>query len=225
MNNIHRRRTLLALVAGGCLTVVLLAGCGAETRQKVLSTFFDGVGTPPPTRRVRRDLSREIEELKRELAQAQRELAEARDAAKAGKGSAEETALPIERAKSWEEAAALLPKDSSGQVNWVQALKAGTIAPRPGIEPKATDQPILLLSVERLPAGQEAFKAVFPHEPHTTWLGCASCHPTPFQMRGGATPISMAKIYAGELCGACHGKVAFPVTACGRCHPAMGGGK
>jgi c(7)-type cytochrome triheme protein len=36
--------------------------------------------------------------------------------------------------------------------------------------------------------------------------------------------ITMAKIQAGEYCGACHGKVAFPVEACGRCHAILAGG-
>jgi len=38
--------------------------------------------------------------------------------------------------------------------------------------------------------------------------------------------ITMAKIFAGEFCGRCHGKVAFNVpTGCPRCHPALGGVK
>jgi len=34
----------------------------------------------------------------------------------------------------------------------------------------------------------------------------------------GANQISMASILMGEKCGVCHGKVAFPVSECRRCH-------
>jgi c(7)-type cytochrome triheme protein len=168
---------------------------------------------------------REIEELKGQLAEARRELADARAGVKAQTEKEERARLPSEQAKSWPELAALLPKDSTGGPDWVQALKTGAIAPRPGIEPGATDQPVLPITVERTPPGQDVFKVVFPHDVHTQWLSCANCHPTPFQMQKGATPINMGLIYAGQACGTCHGKVAFPVTACGRCHPAMAGGK
>ena len=221
-----RRGMTLALAAAGSLAVAFLAGCSAETRERLLPLFFDGVtkegqpSTPPPTRRVRRDLLREIEELKRELAEA-REAAKTR---KEGAAVVEAAPLPVEQAKTWEDAARLLPKDSAGSVDWIQALKTGTIAPRPGLDPKAQDEAVLPLDVELTPAGAPAFKVVFPHGAHTTWLACANCHPGIFQMAKGADPITMEKIYAGEYCGACHGKVAFPVTTCGRCHPAMAGG-
>lgn len=223
-----RKKKILAAVAVGFLVSSLFPACSAETQKKVLSTFFDGVDSPPPpTQRVRRDLLREIEELKREVARLQQELAALREGMKTQEpGAASQgNLLPAEQAKSWQEAALLLPKDAAGGIDWVQALKAGTIAPRPGIGPKAADQPVLPLTVERTPAGQEAFKAVFPHDAHTQWLACANCHPAIFQMQRGATPINMGLIYAGQTCGSCHGKVAFPVTACGRCHPALAGGK
>jgi len=217
----HRKGTILAVVLAGFLALALFSGCSAESQRWILTTFFDGVDTPPPpTRRVRQDLLREIEKLTHELA-------EAHAAARAQKETApaEKTDLPIEQAKSWPEALALLPKDQAGSVDWAQALKVGTIAPRPGIDPKASDQPVLPITVERIPTGQPPFKAVFPHDVHTQWLSCDNCHPAIFQMSKGATPINMGLIYAGQACGVCHGKVAFPVTQCGRCHPAMAGEK
>ncbi len=132
----------------------------------------------------------------------------------------EEPQKPIEQAKTWDEAAKLLPV-TGGTPDWAKAMAEGVIAPRPGQDPKAADQPVFPLTVEREPAGQPAFKAIFPHAAHTAWLGCSNCHPTFFQMARGATPINMGLIFAGQGCGVCHGKVAFPATACGRCHPAM----
>lgn len=115
-----------------------------------------------------------------------------------------------------------LPKDAAGGVDWVRALAEKLIQPSAGIDPDTKDEPILPLEVVLTPEGQPFFKVVFPHEPHTQVLACANCHPRIFQMRGGADPITMAKIYAGEYCGRCHGKVAFAIpTGCPRCHPAL----
>ncbi len=217
----NRRATILVLVAGGMLAVTLLAGCSAETRQKILSSVFDGVTetAPPPTRRVRRDLLREIEDLKRELA-------EAREAAKAKKESApsEEPVPPVEQAKTWEEAAGLLPKDAAGRADWVQALKTRTIAPRPGLEPKTPEQAVLELDVDLASSRSKLFSVTFPHAAHTRWLTCGNCHPSIFPLRRGAPPtvVTMARIRAGEYCGACHGRVAFGAEGeCARCHAAI----
>lgn len=64
---------------------------------------------------------------------------------------------------------------------------------------------------------------MFRHASHTALLVCDSCHPAPFAQEAGATPISMAQIDAGQLCGRCHGTVAFPPAACVKCHPGLGG--
>jgi c(7)-type cytochrome triheme protein len=59
---------------------------------------------------------------------------------------------------------------------------------------------------------------VYPHKQHTQWLDCSNCHPAIFIPMKGANQISMASILMGEKCGVCHGKVAFPVSECRRCH-------
>lgn len=216
----NRKRKIAAPLLVAWWFATLLAGCSSET----LKIFFDGVDTPPPpTTRVRRDLEREVEELKRKLEETEQRLAAAQEAAREGRLAAQASALAIEKAKRWEEAEKILPKDKLGMVDWVEALKSGVIAPRPGIDPRAAEQAVFPLTLELAPKGQEAMKAIFSHEVHTAWLGCKSCHPDPFQMKAGATSITMEKINAGEQCGLCHGKVAFPATACGKCHPAMGG--
>jgi c(7)-type cytochrome triheme protein len=207
-------------VAAGCLAAVLLAGCGTESRQKILPYFFDGFATTeqkqrPPTRRVRRDLLQEIEGLKRELTEAQA-LAKAREAA-----PGEETRLPAEQARNWQEASGGLPKDDAGRVDWMAALKARAIAPRPAIDPKGPAQASLDLDVELMSSASRLFRVRFSHAAHTEWLACASCHPGIFPLSRRAPPslVSMKKIAAGEFCGACHGKVAFGVEGeCARCH-------
>jgi c(7)-type cytochrome triheme protein len=122
----------------------------------------------------------------------------------------------------WPAKLALLPKDANGATDWVTALKEKLITPKPGIEDNAEDQPALDLNVELVPKDMPDFKATYPHQIHTTFLACTNCHTGIFQMEKGADPITMEKIFAGEYCGRCHGKVAFDVaTGCPRCHLSM----
>jgi c(7)-type cytochrome triheme protein len=133
-----------------------------------------------------------------------------------------EPRTPMETVTTWIEAERLLPV-TGGLPDWARALAEGVIDPRAGIDPDERHQQILPFDVEMVPEATPAFKAVFAHEPHTAVLSCASCHPGIFEMRAGSNPVTMARIYAGEYCGACHGKVAFDInTGCGRCHAAVG---
>jgi len=119
----------------------------------------------------------------------------------------------------WRAVRDLLPKDPAGEPDWVHALAGDMIHPKASIDEKAPEQPVFDLTLELVPKGWEDFKATFPHAVHTQVLACTSCHTGIFQMQKGADPITMEKIFAGEYCGRCHGKVAFaPVTGCPRCH-------
>ncbi len=116
------------------------------------------------------------------------------------------------------EAFAPLPKGKSGNyVDWVKALEGGKIAPRfDRLDPKA--KPIVMdLNIVRQVKGSMP-DVVYPHKQHTQWLDCSNCHPAIFEPKKGANQISMASIILGEKCGVCHGKVAFPVSECRRCH-------
>ncbi len=217
--NIQKVKNLLLLALACALAALVFFACSAETRHKILTTVFDGVDSPPPpTHRLRRDLLQEIEDLKRKLAQAEREKTAAQQAAKAGKGT--EAAPPIEKAKSWEEASKLLPKDKAGSVDWVQALKDSAIRPRPGVGSDAAEQASLDMDVELSSSANKLFHVTYPHSAHTQWLACGNCHPAIFPLRQAKpTVVTMAKIKAGEYCGVCHGKVAFSVDKeCYRCH-------
>jgi len=214
---------LLATVgAGGCLALPALGGCSAETRERILPYLFDGVprageAAPPPTRRVRRDLLREIDELKRQLADARAALKAARTTE-----PAEEEESPVEEAETWEEAAKFLPKDAAGHVDWVQAVKTKAIVPRSGLVPSAPEQAALNMNVDLAPPSSKLFSVTFPHAPHTTLLSCASCHPAVFPLNRQAAPtvITMADNVSGRYCGVCHGRVAFGFEGrCARCHP------
>ncbi len=207
-----------------CLVAALAAGCGPVRRQRILSFFFDGVGTAPnpPTVRLRRDLVREIDELKRHVEQLQRHTGPER----AGSPVSEPPppAVPAETAHTWEEAAALLPKDASGQVDWEAALSSGAIVPRATLTPEEPSPALFDLEVEVQGTERAAFRSAFSHGTHGRWLSCQGCHPALFPVARRAPPavVTMAKIRQGRFCGACHGTVAFGTQhACSRCHRAM----
>jgi c(7)-type cytochrome triheme protein len=116
------------------------------------------------------------------------------------------------------EAFAALGKSRSGNyVNWVKALESGKIQPRfDRLDPDA--KPVVMdLNIVREVKGTMP-DVVYPHKQHTEWLDCANCHPAIFVPQKGANQISMAAILLGQKCGVCHGKVAFPVSECRRCH-------
>jgi c(7)-type cytochrome triheme protein len=61
-------------------------------------------------------------------------------------------------------------------------------------------------------------RVVYSHRTHRQFV-CKTCHPSPFAMKGGASGITMAKMYRGESCGQCHnGAKAFSARNCVRCH-------
>ena len=205
------------------LVLALLVGCSTETRQRWLPYFFDGVPEdgrpqPPPTRKVRQDLQREVEALRLENADLR---AAAKAKAESGRGA--ETERPAERARTWQEAEALLPRDPHGAVDWSGAIEAGVIQPRAGLDPVAPTQAMFDLDV-KVAGRHRFFASVFHHAPHTRWLACGSCHPAPFPLGAGIPrpAVTMAAMRDGQTCGLCHGKVTFGVdTRCAACHPGI----
>ena len=124
---------------------------------------------------------------------------------------------PIEK----EQAIALesLPKSKKGYTDWVEAINQGIIKPRAELVPDPDHRPMPPIDFKvRFDVKADIPDVVFPHLPHTQWLDCRNCHPGIFLMKAGSNPISMAKILRGEFCGRCHGKVAFPISDCQRCH-------
>ena len=109
------------------------------------------------------------------------------------------------------------PRDNSGIVNWIEAIKQGQIAPRADMngetEKQTLDMDIIFTDTGNMP------NVRFPHLSHTLWLDCKNCHPAIFKQKKGANDIAMTDILTGKFCGLCHGKVAFPPTLnCTRCH-------
>lgn len=130
-----------------------------------------------------------------------------------------------------------LPKDDFGnKVNWVAALRQGKIKPSASLDGKkemtVLDMDVVIPATKFTPHPPDV---LFPHKAHTEQLECSSCHTAIFEMNKGGNPqMSMLKVIAGQYCGVCHGKVAFPLQDCFRCHsqpvpkmeePATGGPK
>jgi c(7)-type cytochrome triheme protein len=111
-----------------------------------------------------------------------------------------------------------LPTDKFGLVDWVKALEQGLINPRANVDPKVPDgipfdMNIVMPSKTGMISG-----AYFPHKTHTTWMSCDSCHTKIFMPLAGSNDLTMSTIVKGQACGVCHGKVAFPLNDCTRCH-------
>lgn len=113
-----------------------------------------------------------------------------------------------------------LPKDRRGEVNWVQTLERGLIAPRKSVTGdeweeylmRPMDLDILMTNTAEMP------HVLFPHYQHTEWLTCSNCHPAIFTPQRGANAMTMTRVLRGEFCGRCHDKVAFSLWTCERCH-------
>lgn len=108
------------------------------------------------------------------------------------------------------------PFDRRGGVNWVKAIDQGIVSPRTSLkgdqEMNMMDMDIYLKNTGEMPWVR------FPHLAHTRWLDCSNCHPAIFLPQKGANKIGMDAIIAGQYCGRCHDKVAFPLWTCERCH-------
>lgn len=114
-------------------------------------------------------------------------------------------------------ALAALPQAKRGGVDWARAVRDGAIAPRADLEGRA--KPTLLTLDVILKNTKDMPHVRFPHLAHTQWLACANCHDQLFVPKAGANQISMDKIFRGQYCGACHGRVAFVTHLnCERCH-------
>jgi c(7)-type cytochrome triheme protein len=111
-----------------------------------------------------------------------------------------------------------LPKTRDGnRVDWVKALDKGLIRPWIDLEDPKAEPFIMDLVIVREVKGSMP-DVVYPHKQHTQWLDCSNCHDGIFLPEKGANQISMAGILLGRQCGVCHGRVAFPVSDCRRCH-------
>jgi len=117
---------------------------------------------------------------------------------------------------------AKLPKDSFYGIDWMAAEDKGKVKPVDFLEGISVKRaPIQTRQDFSIKAGLSwVHPIVFSHEKHSIWNGCELCHPEIFPTaRKETVQFSMFLNIEGRYCGACHGKVAFPLNHCNRCHP------
>ncbi len=103
--------------------------------------------------------------------------------------------------------------------DWVLSLESKKITPRWERTNPFAEGMVMDLNIVRVPTRSASVQnVVFPHKQHTEWLECSNCHPAIFVPQKGANVISMPLILLGQKCGVCHGKVAFPISECAKCH-------
>jgi c(7)-type cytochrome triheme protein len=109
------------------------------------------------------------------------------------------------------------PLDKKGYVDWMKALRTGSIKPRTSL---SNTKPMEVLDLDVILKNTKEMPYVkFPHSSHTQWLACSNCHDKIFVQKAGANPITMDKIFQGKYCGVCHDRVAFiTFFSCERCH-------
>lgn len=114
------------------------------------------------------------------------------------------------------------PKRAFGNIiDWEKAEAQKLVAPVDFLEG---------ISIRRAPLkSQEDFSItsrsswmtdiIFSHKKHAVWNGCEVCHPEIFSsVKRGTVKYTMLQISDGQYCGLCHGRVAFPLFDCERCH-------
>ena len=113
----------------------------------------------------------------------------------------------------------LLPRDKYGIIDWAGSVRSGIISPLSSIDGLQEDNDPIDLLISIKAKNEFMTDVMFPHSIHTYWLSCKNCHPDIFiQKKGGNPEMTMWKILDGKYCGRCHGKIAFPLRECYRCH-------
>jgi len=111
-------------------------------------------------------------------------------------------------------------KGQGDDVDWEAAETKGFIRPLDHVEGISIRRAPLKMDKEiTIESSGWMTNVLFSHRKHGVWNGCEVCHPEIFAgVKKGLTKYSMPEIFEGKYCGACHGKVAFPLLDCQRCH-------
>jgi len=109
-------------------------------------------------------------------------------------------------------------KDRFGLVDWVKMVDKQVINPTDTVIEGKEAEPQMDMDVLISPKSDFIKDVPFSHNIHTYWVGCSVCHDKLFVMAKGENKMTMKGISEGKWCGTCHGKVAFPLADCTRCH-------
>jgi len=117
---------------------------------------------------------------------------------------------------------AQLPKQKYWNlVDWEEAEADWLIRPIDFLEGVSVQRPALNAQKDFSITSKSTWMPdiIFSHKKHNEWNGCEVCHPEIFpSVKKDAVKYSMLEISGGQYCGVCHGRVAFPLDECERCH-------
>lgn len=115
------------------------------------------------------------------------------------------------------------PVDRFGLIDWTALKESGAYAPVRSLDKGAKDE-VRDNNIYFEPKLSFVKGVVFNHRTHSLGTSCSTCHPEIFRDTLGATPAATSlEMSAGASCGACHGRVAFKMADCNRCHTVMQG--
>jgi len=113
------------------------------------------------------------------------------------------------------------PRDGGELIDWLEAERLAFDPPADFVEGVSLHAGRLKIdrNFSITIGGTWLGDVAFSHEQHARWNGCEGCHPEVFPNTSrGAAAYRMKDIVAGNFCGVCHDKVAFPLARCLRCH-------
>ena len=105
-------------------------------------------------------------------------------------------------------------------VDWEEAEARGFIRPIDFLSGISIEGPPLAVQKDfSIPSKGWMSNVIFSHKKHAQWNGCEVCHPDIFpSVKKGAVKYQMLQVWDGQYCGVCHGRVAFSLNDCQRCH-------
>ncbi|VAW35044.1 hypothetical protein MNBD_DELTA02-1011 [hydrothermal vent metagenome] len=111
-----------------------------------------------------------------------------------------------------------LPKDKFGDINWVEMDRLQIINPLNSLGMRDDDEGVRETNILFDVPFAFLKDVKFSHKIHSTWIKCSLCHDRIFKKELGSAKIKMVDMKHGKSCGTCHGKIAFKVADCKRCH-------
>lgn len=114
-----------------------------------------------------------------------------------------------------------MPRAIGQAIDWEKAEEEGTITPIDFLEGLSVQRGALKAQDDFSIESQATWASdvIFSHKKHAIWNGCAVCHPDIYaSTKAGTVKYSMFQIFEGQSCGVCHGKVAFSLFLCEKCH-------
>jgi len=114
------------------------------------------------------------------------------------------------------------PLDRLGNIDWSAMAESGAYSPLKSID-NASIEPPRKNTIYFEPKMTFIKGVLFNHATHSSSNACAACHPGIFKDSLGSVTISMQDMSSGVTCGACHGRAAFKLADCNRCHTVVQG--